>query len=428
MWENEQKKTIIRNILIFLALVLAVYGLLVTMKTVNARIAEEDALLSAEHSSQREELNEARQEKESLVAVQQSYEEDLAAVAQYLPGIVCWGDSLTAGSSGNVSYPLTLQKYINTYLCDIYDIRYSLESPESYPRLNWEDYKISVPVVNMGGGQESSATVLGRSGVLPYVVQTEFVIPAGTESVPLSIESVNGKEVTPLMASNAGVNPVTIAGVEGTLTRIAKVQGWSQYSYEFTRLEAGEETAVEKGTEIVTASKDAYQDYIHIVWVGTYGEFTNPETLVSEVQALLKRQTSNSDRYLVIGPCTYKGTWSPLMTYSMDSLDSAMLQAFGDHYINLRKYLIEDGLRDAGISESAQDSKDIADGKVPDSFRSNAGGADLNGVAYDLVGKLVYARMELLGYFDEVREELNLNRITQDILKNDPGYFESRLK
>lgn len=52
----------------------------------------------------------------------------------------------------------------------------------------------------------------------------------------------------------------------------------------------------------------------------------------------------------------------------------------------------------------------------------------MNGVAYDLLGKLVYERMELLGFFDEVREELMLDKITQDILKEDPAYFENILK
>lgn len=426
MWENERKKTIVRNVIICLVLVVVAAGLLVGMFLIRQQIAAEDALLSAEHDSQRQELNDAREG--NLEAVQQEYETDLETLAQYLPGIVCWGDSLTAGSSGNVSYPLTLQKYINAYLCDIYDLRYSVDNPESYARVNWEDYKISIPVVNLGAGQEDSTTILGRSGVVPYVVASDLVIPAGTESVPVSIVSENGKTVAPLTAGNAGVNPVTINGVEGTLTRTANSQLWSQYSYQFTRLEAGEETPVSKGTEIVTACTEEYRDYVHIVWLGTYGEFTNPETLVAETEALLSRQTENSDRYLVIGPCTYKGSWDPLQTYSMDAIDSAMLQAFGNRYINLRKYLIEDGLRDAGITATKNDTTNISQGEVPDSFRSNAGGADLNGVAYELLGKLIYDRMDLLGYFDEVREELNLEKITQDILKSDPSYFENALK
>lgn len=426
MWEMERKKTIIRNIVIFLVLILVVSGLVMGMIAAKKQIDAEDALLSEEHNSQRQELNDAREG--SMDVVQEAYETDLETLAQYLPGIVCWGDSLTAGSSGNVSYPLTLQKYIDTYLCGIYDLRYAIENPENYPRAKWEDYKISIPVVNMGAGQEDSATILGRSGVIPYVVKSDFVIPAGTESVSISIESQDGSPVAPLTAGSAGVNPVTIAGIQGTLTRTANAQGWSTSSYQFTRLEAGAETPVSKGTEVVTACTEQYRDYIHIVWLGTYGTFTNPEKLVSDTKALLQRQSVNTDRFLVIGPCTYGGTWSPSLTYSMDAIDSAMLQAFGNNYINLRKYLIEDGLRDAGITASKADTNNINLGLVPDSFRSNAGGADLNGVAYDLLGKLVYERMELLGFFDEVREELMLDKITQDILKEDPAYFENILK
>lgn len=422
MWENERKKIIIRNVVIFLVLVLVASGLLMAMNSVRKQIAEEDAILSAERTNQRQELNDARQE--NLDVLQQTYEKDLETVAQYLPGIVCWGDSLTAGSSGNVSYPLALQKCINTYLCDIYDIRYSLDNPESYSRVNWEDYQISIPVVNMGAGQEDTATVLGRAGVVPYVVNTDFVIPAGKESVRISLASGDGRTVAPLTAGSAGVNPVTIAGVEGTLVRASSTQGWGLSFYQFTRLEEGEETPVAKGTEVVTSCKDEYRDYIHIVWLGTYGEYGTPEKLVSDTKALLQRQNINGDRFLVIGPCTTKGTWGMINVTALNAIDSAMMQAFGDHYINLRKYLIEDGLRDAGLTSS----DDAVPGTVPLVFRSNAGGADMNGVAYQLIGKLVYERMNALGYFDEVRAELNLDKITQEILKSDPEYFDTQLK
>ena len=238
----------------------------------------------------------------------------------------------------------------------------------------------------------------------------------------------NGGEVMPLIAGGGGVNPVTIAGVQGTLTRAANAKQWNQNIYQFTRLEPGMETQVAKDTQIVTAAADDYRDYIHIVWLGTYGNFTSPERLVSDTKLLLQRQNINTDRFLVIGPCAYNGTWSGMVSYPMDSVDSAMLQAFGDRYINLRKYLMEDGMRDAGLSVTSQDKQSINNGCVPNSFRSNASGADLNGVAYDLLGKLVFERMDRLGYLDEVREQLNLEKSIQEILKEDPAYFENRLK
>jgi len=425
MWENEQRKELIRNIVIGLILVAVVLGLVFGYKTVNQRIAEEDALLSDIHSNQRQELSDARQENKDQI--NQTYQQHLDVLDQYLPGVVCWGDSLTTGSSGNVSYPHTLQKYLNVYLCGIYDLRYSLDIKEGLSAIEWDDYKISIPVVNMGAGRENAVTILGRSGVVPYVVSDAFVIPAGTESVSVGIISENGKSVTPLIAGDGGVNPVTIAGVQGTLTRTASSQQWNQHVYQFTRLEAGQEVSVEKGTKVVTAVTDAYQDYIHIVWLGTYGNFSNPDKLVSDTKALLQRQTANTDRYLVIGPCTYNGSWAAaISTNTMDSIDSAMLQAFGDRYINLRKYLMEDGLRDGKLSATTQDKQSVSNGRIPNSFRSNANGADLNGAAYELLGKLVYERMDRLGYLEEVREELKFEKIIQEILKEDPEYFENR--
>lgn len=424
MWENERRKVFIRNILVGIVLVALVAGLAYGYMMVSQKIKAEDALLQEVQSSQREELTIVRQENKAQI--NQAYQEHLDVLAQYLPGIVCWGDSLTTGSSGNVSYPHTLQKYLDVYISGIYDLRYSLDTIEGLSATEWDDYKISIPVVNMGAGREDTATILGRSGVAPYVLSSDITIPAECESLPVEIRSEDGKAVTPLIAGDGGVNPVTIAGVQGTLKRTASTVKWDRYVYEFTRLEEGQAVSAEKGTPVITAATEAYQDYIHIVWLGTYGSFSNPDKLVSDTKALLQRQSINTARYLVIGPCTYNSNWdvSPTM---LESIDSAMMQAFGDRYINLRKYLMADGLRDADISETTQDKRSIANGYVPNSFRSNASGADLNGVAYELLGKLVYDRMDRLGYLDEVRDALHLEKITQDILKDDPKYFENRL-
>ena len=425
MWENERKGQLIRNIVIGILLVAATLGLAYGYLMVSRQIEEEDAMLKDVQSDQRQELSDARQEnKEKL---NQVYQQHLDVLNQYLPGIVCWGDSLTTGSSGNVSYPHTLQKYLDVYICDVYDLRYSLDMIEGLSATDWDDYKISIPVVNMGAGRENTATILGRSGAVPYVLAENIVIPAETESIPLKIVSENGEAVTPLIAGDGGVNPVTIAGVQGTLTRNASTQQWTADVYQFTRLEAGQEVSAEKGTEVTTAAMDSYRDYIHIVWLGTYGNNGNADKLVSDVKTLLRRQNINTDRYLVIGPCTYNGSWTNASSRGMDAIDSAMLQAFGDRYINLRKYLMEDGMRDANFTVTNQDKQTINQGSVPTSFRSNASGADLNGAAYELLGKLVYERMDRLGYLDEVREKLNLEKSIQAILNEEPQYFENRL-
>ena len=423
MWENERKKTIIRNVIIFLVLVAVAAGLLLAMIKVKSQIDAEDELLKAQSASQRQELSEVRQE--NLDAIQIAYETDMETVRTYLPGVVCWGDSLTAGSSGNVSYPGTLQKYINTYLCEIYDFSSTVENADEYSRLDWKKYTFSIPVVNMGAGKEDSVTVLGRSGVAPFVVGMDFEIPAEAESVSITLKSADGKDVTPLTAGNVGMNPVLIEGVSGTIT--LESEGLGRNTYRFTRTEAGEAVLITKGTEIIPASVDEYRDYLHIVWLGTYDSNSTPEQLVKDTKTLLSRQANNPERYLVIGPCTVRGTWNGVSVTTLDAIDSAMLQAFGNNYINVRKYLMTDGMTDAKISVSREEKQVIAQGMVPNAFRSNATGADLNGLAYKLIGKLVYERMEGLGYFDEIRQELGLDKTTQEILKTNPKYFENIL-
>ena len=72
-----------------------------------------------------------------------------AAIDEYLPGIVCWGDSLTAGVGGNgVTYPDVLSNLIKTNITGQY----------GGGKLR------DVEVINCGVGGESSVTIAGRSG------------------------------------------------------------------------------------------------------------------------------------------------------------------------------------------------------------------------------------------------------------------------
>ena len=54
-----------------------------------------------------------------------------------------------------------------------------------------------------------------------------------------------------------------------------------------------------------------------------------------------------------------------------------------------------------------------------------SGNEELNSLAHRLIGKLIYTRMDSLGYFDEIKKELNLTETTKQIIKEDPQYFES---
>lgn len=427
MWENNYRKAVIRNIILAVLVIAVCAGLVYAMLKVHERTEAEDAFLLEAYTQSQMEQTAARQE--GIQNIEAEYKLDMQTVADYMPGIVCWGDSITSGSSGNVSFPYVLQKYIDAYICDIYDFRLSIEDADDYSRLKWNDYTVDIPVVNMGAGPEDVATILGRAGVVPYVVAADLTIPAGTESVQISLVSETGFPVAPLTGGGAGINNIVINGIEGILSLSSSGDYSGDNSYYFTRVQPGEETYVPAGSLIKTSATDMYKNYIHIVCIGTYGGYSTPEELVQSVKTLLARQTQNSDRFIVLGICSDSSDNNNTETaMKLDAVDSVMMQAFGSKYINVRRYLCEDGLSDAGIVATAADRNNISLGMVPESFTTAPGSAELNGKAYTLIGELVYERMESLGYFDEVVSELYINETIKQLLKDNPNYLNNVVK
>ena len=428
MWENEQTRvfSVIKNVVIIVLILVMTGGLAYAVMHVRAANQEHDKELSEIVSQQKQEQAAARQD--ALDAIQREYEKDLQTVADYIPGIVCWGDKNTAAVSGTLNYPYVLQTYINTYLCDIYDFSSTIENASDFARLKWDEYKIHIPVVNMGAGTESTYTVLGRAGAIPYVLEKDLVIPAGTEPVAIRFLSESGKAVTPLTGGDAGINPVRIAGIEGTLAINTEAYGSSTAapSYTFTRSAPGRETTAEAGTVIETAGAELYKNYIHVVLVGIYGEYKDADDLVHQVHTLLERQIQNPERFIVLGP--YMNSTYSVSTYELEAIDTAMLQAFGSRYISIRKYLTGDGYADAGISPSKEDDYYITQNAVPPSFKISSNSEELNSRAHRLVGRLIYNRMQSLGYFDEINSELGLADTTKRILQSSPSYFDNIIK
>ena len=425
MWENTHRKRVILNIFL-VVLILIVIGVLgYFLLQVRAQNQIHDEELSQIYVQQQRQQSEARQE--SLGAIDEAYLQQMQTVADYIPGIVCWGDNTTAAVSGMLNYPYVLQTYINTYLCDIYDFSSTIDNALDYTRLDWTKYKVSIPVVNMASGKESSYTILGRAGVDPYITYENITIPADETPVRVVLTSTEGKYVTPLTGGDAGVNNVHIAGIEGRLNLNMEDYAYNgTLNYTFTRLTLGSEVEVPAGTIVRTASEDLYKDYIHVVLIGMYGEYDSADDLVQQVKTLLSRQAKNPERYIVLGP--YAHNIYTVSTSAMEAVDSAMLSAFGNRYISIRKYLIGDGYTDAGITPTSEDKYYISQEIVPPSFKVASHSEELNSLAHKLIGKLIYTRMDNLGYFDEIKQDLNLTETTKQIIREDPGYFEAIIK
>ena len=177
MWGNKRRTlSLILKILAGLLAVLLAFGIYKAYRNQLAKDAAEKHEYSAVYEEHTQNEVEAKQAYNDLIDAE--YEKDTECVRVNLPGIVCWGDTLTVGPTGGVSYP-SVQDLINTNICDAYNFRAQMEKLGDFSssRVVWSDYKVMIPVVNMGVYGESAPTIAGRSGAMPYLLSRSVAIP-----------------------------------------------------------------------------------------------------------------------------------------------------------------------------------------------------------------------------------------------------------
>jgi lysophospholipase L1-like esterase len=309
-------------------------------------------------------------------AEQKEKQEKISLIEQSInaefPGIIVWGDSITAGVGGEgTTYPNVLQKLINA---NVYNI----------------------PVINMGVGDENTNTIMGRAGTVPFVVNS-FTIPPDTSKVKITIKSSNGSDVSLLRQEDVGVNPVTIYGVSGIISIQQVSDKIQEFTYYFNRTEPGPPVNVEDGTIMTTAATNSvdYQNYIPIVFMGQNGGWSEkPEELISQIKSIVNMDKWN-DKYLVLGLTS--GT-----AESRANLELAMNAEFGGRYINLREIIAKSGLEQLGIDATEADLNAMNAGSIPPSLLSDE--VHFNSSGYTFIAQAIYDRMIELGYFDTIKE------------------------
>lgn len=292
-----------------------------------------------------------------------------ATAAPTVPGpdIVCAGDSLTAGAGGSgTTYPSVLQGLLT-----------------AAGRLG--------TVRNLGVGGEQSPDIAAR-----YAGGTMLALPSGgsipaSGSVNMTITNDDKAATTSfIVQANTGLNPCTIAGITGTLVWNA---GTSVYT--FTRTTAGSAVAVTRPQPIISAaSKDRASDIL-IVWAGR-NNATQTARVLSDIATMLDHQRAAVPRSFVLGILNGAGEGVGTGVYNaIVSGAASMKQLYGRRFIDVRRYLIDYGLADAGITPTTQDTTDINADIVPTSLRSDA--IHLNAAGYTLVGRFVFDRLVEIG-------------------------------
>lgn len=313
--------------------------------------------------------------------------------------VVCWGDSLTAPShytwkrtlhsilTGKTDYPTTLQNELGN------------------------GYKI----INCGVGGENTLTIMARQGAAPMKLahdvtiynddKRKFPMMIGNQNIPTFISTWdNTTQVTPLVQlgyeedSPAKVNPCRIDGREYELSSESKI--WieknyvSQYNYFISDKNPIDSTfTIKAGAKVETAAMSHLRNkYANVFFMGQNGGFKDVADLIAQLTAMIKY--SKSDKYIIIS--FHKPNHVINSPERMSEMEDSLQVAFGKHYINLRKYLIKNGLKEANITPTETDKDSIADGAVPPSLLEDR--VHFNSKGYKVLGKLVAKRFKALGY------------------------------
>lgn len=275
------------------------------------------------------------------------------------PDIAAFGDSLTNGSGGGgTSYPSALS---------------DLLAQDGYPG----------KVRKLAVGGEASVSIAARAGGRPALVTVPSGAIPASGPVTVALRGDNA-EVKLLIQGSAGVNPVQIAAVEGTLTRSATGE------FSFTRSETGTPTPVPYEVPLITDAARSRRSDLLLMWWGQNDHSNDASAIIARQRAQIEFQNSLDKRYLVLGLSSGTAEFRAPM-------EAQFLDAYGRRFINVRAYLTSQAALDAeGITATSLDLADQSTGSTQRSLRADA--VHLNGAGYRRVAWLVFTRLKELGW------------------------------
>lgn len=278
----------------------------------------------------------------------------------------CWGDSLTMGAGatiGSTDYPSILKTMLSS------------------------DWKVN----NYGVGGQSAEQIALRMSAIPAYVKP-FTVPVITEAtdIPIELFSTGGYETNfgnSTFAVGAGTNNLTLGDFKGPL--IVNSNGelcfrvfWNSKSKTYDR-----------PLRIYPYSYNK-RDEIAIIWVGTNNIMDTPEHIIDVQKSMVNSLTT--DKYIVVG-LTAKNYFSDIANYN-----KLMYREFGEHFIDIRSYILNYGLSDVGITPTESDTTAIANGEMPPSliYQDDGYGVHFLPVGYQIIASQIYKKGKELGYWN----------------------------
>lgn len=262
--------------------------------------------------------------------------------ADSIPVISTWGDSTTSRGTDGLAWPSRLQNEITTH-----------------------------NVKNMAISGEFTTSTSCRQGGNQAHVKTAFTIPATCTEVEVELESKDKQTFSnsSVLSTGCNYNPVTISNIEGSIS-------CKNNKYYFTRYKEGNEVQVNANTEVISKTSEARKnDDIMIIYLGTNSGWNDtPAELLAQVQSMVNYYQGT--KYIIATGATGYRLRTESTRAITTQVETLFSTTFGEHYFNLRQYLIDNSLTENSLTATDVDNSRIALGQVPASILMGA--SDLN--------------------------------------------------
>lgn len=279
--------------------------------------------------------------------------------AEDLIPISCWGDSFTVARTE-------------------YSISYSGILAALSERI----------VYNIGAPSDSIKAIAGRQGGIPMLT-TPFIIPSDKTPVEISVDSSMGGRLTFDFSKNAGLNPCTIKGVEGM---ISKINGKTY----FTRSSSGKEVMVYEPEPVITRAMALRRNDISIFFVGSDSLLSEPQTLVKIYRSMADYLAAGNTQYLVLSPI--KGDDA-----AVKAAEEALAAEFGDKFLNARLAMCNDvNIHHDEYSVPSEQTEAAKKGIIPKMFFDSE--EYLSDYGAFALGTAVDKKLNELGYYADEEE------------------------
>ena len=310
--------------------------------------------------------------------------------------ITCWGDSMMQGAGCNEAY---------IYLDNgIEDISY-FTTPSAL------QYFTSINTYNFGVGGENSYQISLRAGGIPIYTDRYIYI---TDHSLAYVKFVDENEETITMDDYSGYGyedntyPDTVY-INDVLCCVERADEGLYISIcSDADCDSVTEMYINAWTRVIPKAAYDHRNDILILEIGSNGGWENDyDKLIKQYQNII--DNSYYADYIIVGDTDNPGESADIYQDVYDNngnyaglhatlWEQALYDAFGEHFLNTRLYLMENALSDCGITPTENDIIDIQTGNLPEQIRADF--THFNSYGYYSKAKAIYLKGIELGYWN----------------------------